>query len=29
MAESRRAPIKDALNVIMTEQDTLGAAVGT
>ena len=29
MADSSRAPIKDALKVIMTEQDTLGAAVGT
>ena len=29
MADSSRAPIKDALKVITTEQDTLGAAVGT
>ena len=29
MADSSRAPIKDALKVIMTEQDTLGTAVGT
>ena len=28
MADSTKAPIKDALKVIMTEQDTLGAAVG-
>ena len=27
MADSSKAPIKDALKVIMTEQDTLGAAV--
>ena len=29
MADSSRAPIKDALKVIMTEQETLGAAVGS
>ena len=27
MADSGKAPIKDILKVIMTEQDTLGAAV--
>ena len=29
MADSSKAPIKGILTVIMTEQDTLGAAVGT
>ena len=29
MADSSKAPIKDALKVIMTEQDTIGAAVGS